>query len=824
MAASRAVRSAITLVKLVGVLVVTGVLAAGLLLPYVGGAGIAASKGADKFLDTKCDLKETALAQSTTIYARDGKTLMATLFTDNRRIIALTSIPKTVQKALIDTEDRRFYEHHGVDTRGLLRAILNESSGGSTQGGSTLTQQYVKQVRFYQADTDAERTAAIQQTGDRKIYEAKCALDLEKKYTKAQILEKYFNIAYFGEQSYGIAVAARNYFGKTPPQLTVPEAAVLVGLVKDPTLYDPFQNPKPARERRDEVIENMVKAGDLTRAQANAYEKTPIKLATTKAPLAAQGCAFANEAAIKNVGFFCDYVVNWLATKGGISEDRLSSGGYKIVTTLNPTLQNTGQQAIFQNFPATSPTTAIMPEIDPANGQVIALLTSKHYSYSDARTKDPRYTSIPVFTKPTSGAGSTFKYFSLIAALTAGVQDFQSLTTAGAFPARYFPKYCGEDTSVASNGIANAGNYRQTLSLRSALVQSSNTFFVGLEDQIFGCNLSTIVKTAQDLGIDSLNLPDDPSKPTGNTVAQATVKGNRYTFTIGQTAVSPLELTSAYSATANDGVLYSPTPVISITGPNNKAVAFKQATHKRVMSQWVARTAIDIMKGDTESGGGGTANGEFSSFYNQFGQNQHLVAAKTGTNNASYQGGPNAGQDNGSNAALWFVGLTPSVVATAALYNIDCPTCTIVIPGYTSTNDVFGAYSAGLWVEALQPYLSGKAWFWQDRFGITGAQQVPSVVGQLPASAVANLKAAGFKPVQYPIPCGGPNIPGTINYSGPQYALPGETVYYCVSNGLSLTSPPVFRTSTPRQPTAQPPAPPPAQPPKPPARRTRGRG
>jgi membrane peptidoglycan carboxypeptidase len=793
-ASSRTSAKLLTVLKLVGVLVLTGVLAAGIFLPYVGGAGFAASKASDKFLNESCDIdtltNKVTLAQTTSIYARDNKTLIAKLYTDNRQIIPLAQVPKIMQQALIDTEDRRFYDHHGVDTRGLLRAVVNESNGGDTQGGSTLTQQYVKQVRFYQATTDAERAAAIAQTGDRKLYEAKCALDLEKIWKKSQILGAYFNIAYFGEQSYGIQVAARNYFNVNAAQLTVPQAAMLAGLVKDPSLYDPFQNPKAAKERRDEVIDNMVKAGDLTSAQGAKYKQAPLVPAGSTAPQPKQGCQFANDISIKNVGFFCDYVVNWLATKGGISTEKLSSGGYRVVTTIDPNLQNQGQAAMESTFPSsTSSDSAIMPEVDPKTGQVLAMVTSLKYNYANAHANDPKYTSIPVFTKPTAGSGSTFKYFTTVAMLTAGATAQTSLTTAGAYPAPYKPKNCPQDQTDPNNWIRNAGNYRATLSLRDAFVQSSNTYFVGAEDQVFGCNLDTIVDAARNMGLTtSLDAPD-PNNPK-ITIGQGVKENSSYTFTLGQTSVSPLELASAYSASANDGLWNEPRPVLSIIAPGGKAVAFKKPINNRyVMSPWVARTITNMLTGDTT--GAGTAGSEFGGFYGTLGFNGHLVAGKTGTNNASVQTGPQAGQDAGTNAALWFVGMTPYVVSATAVYNIKCPTCQIDIPGQSATG-TFGAYSAAIWVAALQPYLSDKNWVWPDPAQIPNATQVQTfnIIGQPENQAIDSIKAQGFKPVRYPIDCGGPSIPGNVNFVGPGYAIAGQNVYYCLSNGKPLTTAP----------------------------------
>src|ERR1700712_4530675 len=194
--------------RLIGLLVIVGVLAAGFLLPYIGGAGLAAKAGADKFLNTTCNLTEEPVQQRTTMYASDGKTVIATLFDQNRQVIPFDHVPVGVTNALISTEDRRFYSHHGVDLRGLVRGAL-KTSNGDTQGASTLTEQYVKQVRYYEASTAAERAAAIDQNVDRKILDAQCALQIERKNTKPEILGKYLNIAFFGEGAYGIQTAAQ---------------------------------------------------------------------------------------------------------------------------------------------------------------------------------------------------------------------------------------------------------------------------------------------------------------------------------------------------------------------------------------------------------------------------------------------------------------------------------------------------------------------------------------------------------------------------------------------------------------------------------------
>ncbi len=286
------------------------------------------------------------------------------------------------QKALIDTEDRRFYSHHGVDVRGLIRSAFS-TSGGDTQGGSTLTMQYVKQSRYYRDIGDfAKQQADISQTIERKLQDAKCAIDLEKRESKNEILDNYFNIAFFGENAYSIESAAETYFG-TPTDgstavshLTVPQAALLVGLLQAPTDYDPFLHRAAATTRRNEVLQNMVTAGDLTAAQAKTYEASPISLSTPTPPVVTQNC-INTPSTIANVGFFCEYVENWLQNTEGLQLSDIQTGGLKVVTTLDPAIQNSAQAAIAAKMPATSVTTALMPVVDPSTGNVLAMVSSK---------------------------------------------------------------------------------------------------------------------------------------------------------------------------------------------------------------------------------------------------------------------------------------------------------------------------------------------------------------------------------------------------------------------------------------------------------------
>ena len=636
--------------KLAGVAVVTGALVAGLILPFVGGVGLVADKAAGQFLDTSCDLVISPAQQTTTVYASDGTTALATLYAQNRQDVPISAVPQVVQDALISTEDKRFYSHHGVDLHGLIRAaIANSSGGGDTQGGSTLTMQYVKQVRYYQASTDAERQSAIQQDLNRKIQDAKCAIDLEKRYSKTQILDDYFNIAYFGENSYGIQIAAQTYFGVPAAKLTITQGATLVGLLQSPSALDPFVNPRASLARRNQVLQNMVANNELSAAAAAKYQAAPLGLSSSKSPVSREGCTNASTA-VKNVGFFCDYVVSWLQ-KQGLKLQTLQTGGLKIVTTLDANLQNSGQQAIWNSgLNPVSATALVMPSVVPQTGAVTSMITSRHYGLGAGQT------TLPLFTDGFAGSGSTYKYFTAITALKLGVQPDFTLTTG---TESYTVKNCPTDANTVPYTIHNAGSYDATLPLSDALPESVNTYFVAMEDQLFGCNLTPIVQTALGLGMTTLEQPD-VSTP-GKTVAQATIDEHRTGFTLGFSGTSALELSAAYGAAANDGLFCPANPVKSITGPTGAAVRYTKPACTRQFSPQVARTLIKIMTADTSTAKG-TAGRYFGSWYDNGGS---LVASKTGTDNDDV-----AGPDGGNgNSALWFAGITPNLVSAAALVN-----------------------------------------------------------------------------------------------------------------------------------------------------------
>jgi membrane peptidoglycan carboxypeptidase len=758
-----------TLARVMACLVACGIFTAGAALPVVGGIGLLAKSASTNFLNASCDISTAQPPQSTRILASDGKTLIASLFTQNRQDVALTQIPASVQRALIDTEDRTFYTNDGIDLKGIIRAAVSNGTGGPTEGGSTLTMQYVKQLRYDQATTDAARQAAVAQDLRRKVADARCALQLNQTDTKAQILDGYLNISFFGENSYGIQTASETYFGIPAAKLNLAQGAMLVGLLQSPTAYDPFIHPEAARTRRNQVLDNMVATGNLSAAQATTYKATPIALTTTSPPPIRQGCVYANPA-IKNVGFFCDYVLTWLQTQGGLSAAQLQTGGLTVVTTLDPALQNSGQGAAWNSgLNPASPTVLVMPSVDPRTGAVQTMITSRHYGLDVAAGQ----TTLPLFTTGYAGAGSTYKYFTALAALKLGVQPDFTLTTGSN---SYTVRNCPANTTPYTTH--NAGTYNATLALRDALPESVNTYFVGMEDQLFSCDLSPIVDTALSMGMTGLNQP--ASSGSSTSIAQATIEQHQTGFTLGFAPTAPLQLAGAYGTVANDGVYCPPTPVAAVTGPGGTALSIGHAACTREVSAQVARTMVSMMTADTTSSEG-TAASYFGNWYAAGGS---PVASKTGTNNDNPQG-PDGGNGN---SALWFVGVTPTLVSASALVNPTNPAATVTgLPSQMANNgsDVFGAYASTFWLDAYGPALQSQHWTWPDPSAIPGASDVTNLAGQSVAAATRELAARGFKISVASLKCASPEPGGTIGYYSPYLATPRSTVTVCVSSGVN---------------------------------------
>ncbi|HEY6745989.1 MAG TPA: transglycosylase domain-containing protein [Mycobacteriales bacterium] len=722
------IRKAIGVVQLTAAVGVTGVLVAAVALPVTGGIGLAARNSVRAFDEQPCDVEAGVPEQASTMYAADGTTI-ATFYSQNRTVVPTKKIPKVMRQAIVAIEDRRFYEHHGVDPEALVRAVVkNQQAGDTVQGGSTLTMQYIKNVRLYQAKTLEEQRAAVDKSNGRKLIEARCALELENKQSKDQILTNYLNITYFGAGAYGVEKASQTYFGKPALKLTVPEAAMLAGLVQSPLRYDPYKSKKDAKARRDVVIGDMQSLGYITAKQAAAAKASAIKV-KPKAKSSNKDCANTNPK-IVNAGFFCDYAK--IALKAaGFPQERLETGGLRIYTTLKPSIQNSVQGAMPFDLWRGRKSIAVTDIIEPKTGNVLAFGVARKYGVNP---KDKNVTSNPLNTALTAGSGSTYKVFTLVSAL-------QNKVPLEAFQISVGNSYTA---TVCKNGndpytVVNAGKYKEgPYNLDVATYESVNTFFVALLDQRFNCDLTGPVKAAQAMGlVNTLNAKSIYPKLTEG---QAYIQNKSASFTLGPNGTSPLELSSAYATLANDGKYCPPTPLRKVVGPDGKAIGLPERSCTQAISPGIAHTVNKVLEKDTTVAGG-TAVSAMQGLASA----ARPIGGKTGT-----ASGRRAGDSEraSGNSAAWFVGYTPDYAGATAVFDPKNTSIALTdVPGKEGGN-VFGAYSAAIWRNAMEPFLREKTWSFPpaDQEVVNGdSVPVQSVVGMDPASATGVLQAGGFQ-------------------------------------------------------------------------------
>ncbi|MDQ3735288.1 MAG: transglycosylase domain-containing protein, partial [Actinomycetota bacterium] len=471
--------------QLVLAILLSGAVLAGLMLPWVGGSGIAARNATQLLEQVPEELSDQPPAGITTVLAVDGVTPL-TYFYDYYRVPAtIEEIPEVMQRAIVATEDVRFYQHNGLDVQGVLRALITNIAAGSVQeGASTITQQLVKLTLQETADTEEERRAATEQTPARKLREARLALAIEEQLSKDEILTRYLNIAYFGEGAYGIKAAAQIYFSKAPIDLTLPEAALLAGLVQSPTDYDPVTDIEAATDRRDIVLDRMLSAGFVPAAEAEAAKATPITLALGTAP--ARGCYEATWG-----GFFCDYLEKYLTGALQIPTDLLRQGSLTIVSTIDVNAQLAGDQAVLNTLAMNDSRAGIFDLQEAGTGKVRALSVNRIFG------TDPGETTVNLPTVAAAGAGSTYKIFTAAAAIERQMSIHYTQTTSDPYVSTVYTD------GGAPYDVGNGGNYPATLNLERALYLSSNTYFLALEDALG--SVQDPVRMAQRMGLYSID-------------------------------------------------------------------------------------------------------------------------------------------------------------------------------------------------------------------------------------------------------------------------------------------------------------------------------
>jgi len=487
-------------------------------------------------------LKGTDL--TTNVLDRNGKTITSLYAEQNREYVALKDIPRVMQEAVIATEDERYYEHPGVDVWGMLRAIVVDiRAGAKVQGGSTITQQYVKQA--FVGDESSIR---------RKVSEAILAYQVEQRYSKDKILEMYLNTIYFGHGAYSIQTAAQTYFGKDVADITLPEAAMLAGVIKSPARYSPYLQPENAKNRRDTVLGQMLKQGYIDQAAYDAAIATPVETSGLK-----QRSSLAP--------YFVEYIKQLLIEKYG--EDAVYRGGLTVTTTLDLSAQKAAEKAVTSILNRGNDPSAALVSLDPKTGAIVAMVGGRDFSKWQYN----------VAVQGHRQSGSAFKPFVLVTALEQGISPEAT--------------YTANSTKLKIPGgqtwsVAGEPGYKGAMRLRVATWHSINPVFARLILQV---GADKVVKTAHDMGIATTITPV-PAVALGGMAE----------------GVTPLEMASAYGTLANAGVHTTPYAITKVTDKNGTVLFEAEQKSKRVVDADIAYLATDILKGVISSGTGTAAN------------------------------------------------------------------------------------------------------------------------------------------------------------------------------------------------------------------------
>jgi len=482
-------------------------------------------------------------SDATRIYSSDG-VMLARLFEENRDVVKLKDIPEVVQQATVAIEDKRFYQHKGVDPFGIARAIVVNIRGGAMeQGASTITQQLARNIYLSRRKTIA-----------RKLQEAVLALALERKFTKQQILEMYLNEVYYGSGAYGVEAAAQTYFGKPARELKLPEASLIAGLTQRPSFYTPFKNPKAALGRRKVVLQTMAGQGMITPAQADEAGGEPLRLVSKpvqrgwKAP------------------YFVSYVVAQMEDEFG--ESNLYRAGLRIYTSLDYQMQMAAEEEVRQGVARNKSKlvgNAALVCVDPATGYIRAMVGGKDFRQSEFN----------VVTQGHPQAGSTFKVFVYSAALENGYSPNDTIVDERVWlqgrrrppwPMNYDNRYSGRHT------------------LRYMVAWSRNVPAVKLAQAV---GIDEVIKFARLLGI-TADLPRD------------------LTLALGSASVTPLEMARAYCAFANGGEAVKSIAVTKVTTADGSTLKEFKPVKRRVLSEQAAE-GMDRMLREVVTRGTGTS-------------------------------------------------------------------------------------------------------------------------------------------------------------------------------------------------------------------------
>ena len=666
---SRAVRPAQLLALLMAFLSVSalmGVVGAGMLVPIAGPTALVAKSVPSVFNELPGDLQTVAPAEESQLLDSSGA-VIAHFYDKQRIVVPSANIADVMKKAIVAIEDKRFYEHNGVDATGIARALVSNLGDSGRQGASTITQQYVRnslaERGYLEGDAD-QVSAATEQTTERKLREMKYALALEKTQSKDEILTGYLNIAPFGPITYGVEAASQRYFSKSASELNYLEAALLAGLVQSPVQYDPLMHPEAAQERRDTVLATMLEQGVITQEEYDEGIATTVD-SMLNPTVSSEGCSGAPSAQ----AYFCDYVLSQFledSTFGSTRIERerlLKTQGITIRTTMDPAKQSAAYSALTNAIPVgdASGLNDALVSLDPRTGKVLAMAQNTTYGIEAGQTM-ANYSADGNFQ-----VGSTFKVFTLLQWFKEGHSAYETVGSANTFYPNGAFKCDGHSIVTEGYQVNDLAGKTGSMNVVRATGQSVNQAFVNMASRVDFCS---IFETAYDMGITEDG--EVPSPFPANI--------------LGSVSGSPLQMASVFATIANSGQQCKPQSIESVTDRNENVLKEFSPECNQVIPAEVANKTAALLTASAGQYYTSTRLGDGRPF-----------AAKSGTTDG--------------HANTWLTGFTPSL-ATAAWVghgdNSSQEVSGVVINGVYHS-EIFGETYVGqnIWAPYMTQALAG---------------------------------------------------------------------------------------------------------------------
>ncbi len=613
---------------LLAVCLAGGALLAGLALPAVTTVGTTVNAGTAMFNEVPQNLGFTEPSEQSVILAADG-TQLASFYAENRIVVDSEHISQHMKNAVVAIEDRRFYEHHGIDLQGLMRAFVNNVTGGNLAGGSSITQQYVKNALIEQGRISGDTTLidqATERTMARKINEARYAVGIERTMSKDAILTGYLNLAQFGTSSYGVEAASRRFFSKSATDLTVAESATLAGITQSPARWDPIRHPEDSQTRRNVVLGEMLSLGFIDQTQYDEAVATSVAdMLNPSTPT--NGCAAAGISA-----YFCSYAVKDVLRDTSLGADqnervaKLYRGGLTIHSTLDPKRQQEAYNSLITNIPVNDGTQTAISSVEPHTGHIVAM--AQNTNYGNATDEDPTATQVNLNVGGDMGggggyqSGSTFKIYTLIEWLKQGHSANDVInSSSNHFSRSDFTISCAPKSADDYNVVNLEGVGGGMMTVLQSTRLSVNASFVLMATKLDYCN---IANNALETGV---SRGDDKPWFYGPSMV------------LGANEVTPLSMATSVATLAAEGNTCKPMSYTKIVDPEGKTISEKKPNCRQVLDKELVRKTTAVLSQVVTQGATG-ARAQIPG---------RQVAGKTGTSNMDHD--------------AWFVGYTPQLAA-----------------------------------------------------------------------------------------------------------------------------------------------------------------